>query len=483
MNHIGKTIHVYWVDDEEWYPGVVEDYQPGRGWYVQYNDGDHEWLRSLDKNVTIDDEIGLNSTFNGTNELEIIPASTSGKDDYELSDDDELEVVKEKGKIEPSKNKKDGYDEEEEEESPAPHKPAAPQYVNPKANRERENDNERLSPRPITAATKPPPETSYQSQNLYDSETGDSDPDIEYGQTYDSPKKGTTISTSNNNTKTGALLREIDGESEEDEIEAYMNRHKKKEEDDPLDDYPEERSQSIAAGSGNNVSNGNNGNSGSEAQYHLRYGGDRFAGGESTVRTRQRAFEDNNLEDNPIQTGGNRNRGGEIPGRKDVHIFRDTDDDGDLVLNPASNRSRRPLEDIDIDDDGGYHVEDTSGLPHRGVLLIGSVYGASELPAPERGESDGRCFFRVLFVEGGAKSTMFRCKTPIFNSDVADNLLNPRWNNDEGSFRFEMVMPKSGSGSNQNNHNRGSLEKAGVSGFYLHGEILVAMYRLRENGT
>jgi len=41
-------------------------------------------------------------------------------------------------------------------------------------------------------------------------------------------------------------------------------------------------------------------------------------------------------------------------------------------------------------------------------------------------ETDGKCFFRVLYVEGGNKSTMFRCKTPIYSSDVAEDCQFPQ---------------------------------------------------------
>ena len=47
-------------------------------------------------------------------------------------------------------------------------------------------------------------------------------------------------------------------------------------------------------------------------------------------------------------------------------------------------------------------------LPDRGVIMIGNVTGASNLPQPPCGEGDGRVFFRILYVEGGDKSAMFR---------------------------------------------------------------------------
>eukprot|EP01036_Dinobryon_divergens_P053151 gene53151-71055_t len=101
-------------------------------------------------------------------------------------------------------------------------------------------------------------------------------------------------------------------------------------------------------------------------------------------------------------------------------------------------------------------------VPDRGVVLTGQVFGALNLPSVEEDEHDGRVFFRVLYVEGGSKSTMFQCKTAIFKSDLAMDLFGPEW--DEGSFRFEMVLPED------------QVIEA------LQGEILIAVYRNRAKG-
>lgn len=78
-------------------------------------------------------------------------------------------------------------------------------------------------------------------------------------------------------------------------------------------------------------------------------------------------------------------------------------------------------------------------LPERGVIMMGHITNASNLPQPPEGEADGRVFFRILYVEGSSKSTMFRCKTPVYTSKEASDLLFPEWKDAE--FRFEMVMP------------------------------------------
>jgi hypothetical protein len=54
MENIGRTIHVYWEDDAEWFPGVIDEYHPGKGYHIQYYDGDDEWIKSL-KNIKFDD--------------------------------------------------------------------------------------------------------------------------------------------------------------------------------------------------------------------------------------------------------------------------------------------------------------------------------------------------------------------------------------------------------------------------------------------
>jgi hypothetical protein len=102
---------------------------------------------------------------------------------------------------------------------------------------------------------------------------------------------------------------------------------------------------------------------------------------------------------------------------------------------------------------------------------MGTIVGASNLPKVDHEkETDGRCFFKVLYVEGGGSSSMFKCKTPIYSSEVTDDLIFPQWTEDLGSFRFEMIMPDKGS-------------KSGVSGVSrLQGQIIVVLYRSRDKG-
>ena len=102
-------------------------------------------------------------------------------------------------------------------------------------------------------------------------------------------------------------------------------------------------------------------------------------------------------------------------------------------------------------------------IPLNVVVLKGTVKGASGLPLLSNDERDGRAFFRVLYVEGGSKSTMFRCKTMIFNSDMSTSIESPSWSH--GSFRFEMLVPEDEQG-----------------GHSLNGEILIAVYRSRWQG-
>jgi hypothetical protein len=109
--------------------------------------------------------------------------------------------------------------------------------------------------------------------------------------------------------------------------------------------------------------------------------------------------------------------------------------------------------------------EDTyeSDIPINVVVLNGIVKGATNLPSLSDDERDGRAFFRVLHVEGGTKSTMFRCKTMIFNSSYSKTSELPIWS--DGKFRFEMLLPQTDNGIHE-----------------LTGEILIAVYRSRWQG-
>jgi hypothetical protein len=115
-------------------------------------------------------------------------------------------------------------------------------------------------------------------------------------------------------------------------------------------------------------------------------------------------------------------------------------------------------------------LHSTKELNTNGVLLKGEVLGANNLPLSqdqEQGAGAAGVFYRVLYAEGGDESSMFRCKTPIYKSEVAFDLEFPRWEADK-KFRFEMILPGDE-----------SLEE---SDFSDHGDMIVAVYRSRANG-
>lgn len=98
--------------------------------------------------------------------------------------------------------------------------------------------------------------------------------------------------------------------------------------------------------------------------------------------------------------------------------------------------------------------------------------GASRLPVVADGAagfgSAGALFFRILYVEGGGDSSMFRCKTTIFKSELVHDSADPVWNS--GCFNFEMVLPSAAESV------RGKKKPTAAD---LKGEILVAVYRTR----
>ena len=50
---VGCRVEVYFAEAAEWFEGTVTKYEGGKGWFVEYDDGDKEWeagsrrLRSL----------------------------------------------------------------------------------------------------------------------------------------------------------------------------------------------------------------------------------------------------------------------------------------------------------------------------------------------------------------------------------------------------------------------------------------------------
>ena len=59
-----------------------------------------------------------------------------------------------------------------------------------------------------------------------------------------------------------------------------------------------------------------------------------------------------------------------------------------------------------------------------GLLLVGSVIQASiSSPGQSLSNEDSKVMYKVLFIEGGSDSTMFRCKTPVFSSPPVNDLM------------------------------------------------------------
>jgi hypothetical protein len=40
---VGMRVEVYFEDEEDWFEGMVSEYEKAKGWHVQYDDGDSEW--------------------------------------------------------------------------------------------------------------------------------------------------------------------------------------------------------------------------------------------------------------------------------------------------------------------------------------------------------------------------------------------------------------------------------------------------------
>lgn len=84
---VGSKVEVFQPGDDLWQTGRIERYYPGKGWLVQYYDGDSTWLQSLE-NVQImrndGDDDGDGISDNG--------ASSYGGSDEEEYGDDEFEV-------------------------------------------------------------------------------------------------------------------------------------------------------------------------------------------------------------------------------------------------------------------------------------------------------------------------------------------------------------------------------------------------------
>lgn len=53
--HIGKSIEIWNHDESDWFDGVIDDFQPSKGWHIQLYNGDDTWRMSLDQDVKFDD--------------------------------------------------------------------------------------------------------------------------------------------------------------------------------------------------------------------------------------------------------------------------------------------------------------------------------------------------------------------------------------------------------------------------------------------
>ena len=316
--HIGRPLSVFWVDDDAWYSGRIDDYHTRKGWHIQYDDGEDEWLLSLDENVAFDDSDNFQKV----------------QSDHNIESLDQL-----------------GH----------------------------------------TSDTF----TSEPEINIY-SDLGD--------ERTQSLKTGTRASH----------------------------------DFDTTEDFKD----------------GNH-----SVRSHIA----RLGSADSSVR-RNKNLKLNTLSES-FHEAADQTSCKSSSELEDVEnlLYRDDTKD-DEYGSPASFRSKG-------EGDTSFErrterIED-SAVPARCLLILGTIFGASNLPDVNEDETDGKCFFRVLFVEGTGASSMFRCKTPIFSSNVTEDLTYPRWNETSRSFRFEMILSE-----------RSMTERP----FQLEGQIIVALYRVRGQG-
>lgn len=113
MEYIGRTIHVYWEDDAEWFPGVIDEYHPSKGYHIQYYDGDDEWIKSLN-NIRFDND-GINGPDEESNQIASDDEEIGmNESTYRSHEDDDLDFSSSparKGKEQDFDNDIDGYGE------------------------------------------------------------------------------------------------------------------------------------------------------------------------------------------------------------------------------------------------------------------------------------------------------------------------------------------------------------------------------------
>ena len=40
---VGRPVSIWWDEEAEAFDGVIESFEPGKGWFIVYDDGDEEW--------------------------------------------------------------------------------------------------------------------------------------------------------------------------------------------------------------------------------------------------------------------------------------------------------------------------------------------------------------------------------------------------------------------------------------------------------
>lgn len=122
----------------------------------------------------------------------------------------------------------------------------------------------------------------------------------------------------------------------------------------------------------------------------------------------------------------------------------------------------------------------------RTVFLVGSVVSVTDLVIPLAAEDESgqtaNLFFKVLFVEGGDDHLMFKCKTPIFNSDPSPMQGGKEVFWADSLFKVDMVMPLQSGGDGGGSG--GPIDKDDSNGGLLkiQGEVIISLYKLRSNG-
>ena len=54
--YIGKRVRVYWASEENWFHGVIDEYDSSQGYHIIYLDGDDEWLMDFGDIVQFEED-------------------------------------------------------------------------------------------------------------------------------------------------------------------------------------------------------------------------------------------------------------------------------------------------------------------------------------------------------------------------------------------------------------------------------------------